>query len=86
MRQKTSHQARSRLFLGGHVKTEKGLSKRRSLRNGRRGFIESRNRGMGPLENPNSFNKESRLFFLSDSSIWSFPSVSSLSDYSMWRS
>ena len=27
-----------------------------------------------------------RPFFLSDNSIWSFPSVSSLSDYSIWRS
>ena len=27
-----------------------------------------------------------RLFFLSDNSIWSYPSVSSLSDYSIWRS
>ena len=28
-----------------------------------------------------SLNKEVRLFFLGDNSIWSFPSVSSLSDY-----
>ena len=33
-----------------------------------------------------SLNKESRLFFLGDNSIWSFPSVASLSDYSIWRS
>ena len=33
-----------------------------------------------------SLNKESRPFFLSDNSIWWFPSVSSLSDYSIWRS
>ena len=39
------------------------------------------------LENPvTSLNKEVRPFFLSDNSIWSFPSVSSLSDYSIWRS
>ena len=28
-------------------------------------------------------NKESRPFFLSDNSIWSFPSLSSLNDYSI---
>ena len=38
------------------------------------------------LENPNLLNKEVRPFFLSDNSIWSLPSVSSLSDYSIWRS
>ena len=38
------------------------------------------------LENLTSLNKEVRPFFLSDNSIWSFPSVSSLSDYSIWRS
>ena len=32
-----------------------------------------------------SLNKEVRPFFLSDKSIWSFPSFSSLSDYSIWR-
>ena len=31
-------------------------------------------------------NKEVRRFFLGDNSIWSYPSVSSLSDYSIWRS
>ena len=38
------------------------------------------------LETLTSLNKEVRPFFLSDNSIWSFPSVSSLSDYSIWRS
>ena len=38
------------------------------------------------LEGPNSLNKEVRPFFLSGNSIWSFPSVSSLSDYSSCRS
>ena len=33
-----------------------------------------------------SLNKEVRPFFLDNNSIWSFPSVSSLSDYSIWRS
>ena len=33
-----------------------------------------------------SLNKEARPFFLSDNSIWSHPSFSSLSDYSIWRS
>ena len=33
-----------------------------------------------------SLNKEVRPFFLSDDSIWGLPSVSSLSDYSIWRS
>ena len=39
------------------------------------------------LENPvTSLNKEVRPFFLGDNSIWSFPSISSLSDYSISRS
>ena len=33
-----------------------------------------------------SLNKESRPFVLGDNSIWGFPSVSSLSDCSIWRS
>ena len=39
-----------------------------------------------PLKTPTSLNKEVRLFSLSDNSTWSFPSVSSPSDYSIWRS
>ena len=39
-----------------------------------------------PLKTLTSLNKEVRPFFLSDNSIWSFPSVSSLGDYSIWRS
>ena len=39
------------------------------------------------LGNPaTSLNKEVRPLFLGDSTIWSFPAVSSLSDYSIWRS
>ena len=38
------------------------------------------------LKTLTSLNKEVRPFFLSDNSIWSFPSVSSPSDYSIWRS
>ena len=38
------------------------------------------------LKTLTSLNKEVRAFFLSDNSIWSLPSVSSLSDYSIWRS
>ena len=38
------------------------------------------------LKTLTSLNKESRPFSLGDKSIWSFPSVSSLSDYSIWRS
>ena len=38
------------------------------------------------LKTLTSLNKEVRPFFLSDNSIWRFPSVSSLSDYSIWRS
>ena len=38
------------------------------------------------LKTLTTLNKEVRVFFLSDKSIWSFPSVSSLSDYSIWRS
>ena len=33
-----------------------------------------------------SLNKEVRPFVLGDNSIWRFPSVSLLSDYSIWRS
>ena len=38
------------------------------------------------LKTLTSLNKEVRPFFLSDNSIWSLPSVSSLSDYSIWSS
>ena len=48
--------------------------------------------GPGAAENPGnslktltSLNKEVRPFFLSDNSTWSHSSVSSLSDYSIWR-
>ena len=39
-----------------------------------------------PLKTVTSLNKEVRLFFLGDNSIWSFSSGSSLSVYSIWRS
>ena len=39
-----------------------------------------------PLKTLTSLNKEVRRFFLGDNSIWSYPSVSSLSDYSTSRS
>ena len=38
------------------------------------------------LKTLSSLNKEVRPFFLGDTRIWSFPCVSSLSDYSIWRS
>ena len=38
------------------------------------------------LKTLTSLNKEVRPFFLGDNGIWSFPSVSSLSEYSIWRS
>ena len=38
-----------------------------------------------PLKTLTSLNKEVRPSFLCDTGIWSFPSVSSLSDYSIWR-
>ena len=38
-----------------------------------------------PLKTLTSLNKEVWPFFLSDTSILSYPSVSSLSDYSIWR-
>ena len=38
------------------------------------------------LKTLTSLNKEVRPFFLCDNSIWGYPSVSSLSDYSIWRS
>ena len=40
----------------------------------------------GTLKTVTSLNKEVRPFFLSDNGIWSSPSVSSLSDYSIWKS
>ena len=43
-------------------------------------------RGRPSLKTLTSLNKEARPFFLSDNRIWSFPSVSSLSEYSVWRS
>ena len=42
--------------------------------------------GATTLKTLTSLNKEVRPFFLSDNSIWSHPSVSSLGDYSIWRS
>ena len=44
------------------------------------------NQGKKTLKTLTSLNKESRLFFQGDNSIWSFPYVSSLSDYSTSRS
>ena len=38
------------------------------------------------LKTLTSTNKESRPVFLGDNRIWSFPSDSSPSDYSIWRS
>ena len=38
------------------------------------------------LKSLTSLDKESRPCVLGDNIIWSFPSVSSLSDYSIWRS
>ena len=37
------------------------------------------------LKTLTSLNKEVRTFFLGDNSTWSIPSLSSLSDYSIWR-
>ena len=45
--------------------------------------VESR--GSLTLKTLTSLNKEVRPFFLCDNSIWSFPSLSFLSDYSTWR-
>ena len=42
--------------------------------------------GSSSLKTLTSLNKEVRPFLLSDNSIWSYPSVSSLSDYSISRS
>ena len=38
------------------------------------------------LKTLTSLNEEARPFCLSNNSIWSYPSVSSLSDYHIWRS
>ena len=43
-------------------------------------------RGSLTLKTLTSLKKESWPFFLGDNSVWSFASVSSLSDYSIWRS
>ena len=48
--------------------------------------VHHKNWQRGTLKTLTSLNKEVRPFFLGDNSIWSFPSVSSLSDYSTWRS
>ena len=48
-------------------------------------FPRSLSRACMPLKTLTSLNKEVTPFFLSDNSTWSFPSVSSLSDYSIWR-
>ena len=42
--------------------------------------------GVTPLKALTSLSKEVRPFFLGDDRIWSFHSVSSPSDYSIWRS
>ena len=42
--------------------------------------------GWVSLQTLTSLNKEVRPFFLGGNSIWHFPSVSSRSDYSIWRS
>ena len=42
--------------------------------------------GTRTLKSLASLNKEVRPFFLGDNTISSLPSVSSLSDYSIWRS
>ena len=52
---------------------------------GKCGFFDSEHCFLGwALKTLASLNKEVRPFFLSDNSIWSSPSVSSLSDYSTW--
>ena len=48
-------------------------------------FIQQKSPTTHSLKTLTSLNKEVRPFFLGDNSIWSFPSVSSLSDYSIWR-
>ena len=47
---------------------------------------ETQNDKSTRLKTLTSLNKEVGPFFLSDNSIWGLPSVSSLSDYSIWRS
>ena len=42
--------------------------------------------GRGYLENPNLLKQGVQAVFLCGNSIWSFPFLSSLSDYSIWRS
>ena len=41
---------------------------------------------LAALEALTPLNKEVGSFFVGDNSIWNFPSVSSLSDHSIWRS
>ena len=45
-----------------------------------------RNLGTRALKTLTSLNEGVRSFFLGDNSMWRFPSVSSLSDYSIRRS
>ena len=55
-------------------------------RNGRLGRQATCDLSLIALKTLTSLKKESRPFFLGDDSIWSLPSVSSLSDCSIWRS
>ena len=71
-------------FLPGQI------SARRAAWNYKRKFFfvrhKSGRRKQPTLKALTSLNKESRPFFLGDNSIWSMPSLSSLSDCSIWRS
>ena len=48
--------------------------------------LESHDSNRNALKTLISLNKESRPFFIGDNSIWSFHSISYLSNHSIWRS
>ena len=72
------------------AKRKKGRENRSGMAEMAHPFMSTRAHKKGTRENLvktlTSLNKEVRPFFLSDNSILSLPSVSSLSDYSIWSS
>ena len=69
------------------IASGKGAGSLRKCRgNPRKNFCNNPFPNDPTLKTLTSLNEEVRPFFLSDNSIWSFLSGSSLSDYSIWRS
>ena len=83
--QRQKRMSHSTLMLWARRATSEQTPLRRRFCSQSVAVMSSRSRS-GALKTLTSLNKEVGPFFLSDSSIWCFPSVSSLSDYSIWRS